>query len=287
MERRRINQSASNHFQRPAVRLAIVLAASWMSVAYTVPSALADSDHSKKAERTQLREDAEALLKTNRTVLGRVQAVTSDQIKIDIGEVQPRFLPLKQAQQKGFAEIKEGDDLVVTVNGENLLVDYHPIDGESSAHTIIRGEVAQNLTVGHDTVVIKSDGKEQSFVIRSQARSKLAAIPIGAPALFLIDETNQIADASFTNVQAVKEAHRQPVAKPPIKGAHKQVEGMVAQPLDGNHIAVRIPNGHETRFEIRETVQPKIAALRKGDAVILLVDTENKVIDVAVPPPSH
>jgi hypothetical protein len=29
---------------------------------------------------------------------GRVEAVTSDQIKVDIGEMQPRFLPLKQAE---------------------------------------------------------------------------------------------------------------------------------------------------------------------------------------------
>lgn len=282
-----MTQHDKNHSTRTAVRFAVVLAASsWMPFVQTPSIALADSER-QKAERAQLREDAETLLKSNRTVFGKVQAVTSDQIKVDIGEMQPRFLPLKQAKQKGFGEIKEGDELIVTVNGENLLVDYHPIDGESSAHTILRGEIAQNLTVGHDTVVIKSGGKEQSFMIRSQARSKLAAIPIGTPAVFLLDETNQVADATFANVEAVKEAHRQPLAKAPIKGAHKQVEGTVASPLDGNRIAVRSRSGSETPFEIRETVQPKIAALRKGDEVILLVDTENKVIDIAVPPPSH
>jgi translation initiation factor IF-1 len=141
--------------------------------------------------------------------------------------------------------------------------------------------------VGHDTVVIRSDGKEQSFVIRSQARSKVAAIPIGAPALFLIDETNQVADASFTNVQAVKEAHRQPVSKAPIKGAHRQVDGTVTKPLEGNRIAVRTANGSEAPYEVRDTVQSKLAGLHKGDAIILLVDTENKVIDVAIPPPTR
>ena len=90
------------------------------------------------------------MLEGNRSVLGKVQSVASDQIKVDIGEVQPRFLPLKQAQQKGFPAIKEGDDLIVILNAQNLLVDYHPVDGESSAHTVIRGEIAQNLPVGQE-----------------------------------------------------------------------------------------------------------------------------------------
>ncbi|MBA3754123.1 MAG: hypothetical protein H0X01_08315, partial [Nitrospira sp.] len=129
------------------------------------------------------------MLEANRSVLGKVQAVTSNQIKVDIGEVQPRFLPLKQAEQKGFPPIKEGDDLIIILNAQNLLVDYHPLDGETSAHTVIRGEITQNLPVGQDTVVIKSGGKDQSFAIRSQARSKVAAIPVGVAAVFLIDET--------------------------------------------------------------------------------------------------
>lgn len=85
-------------------------------------------------EGAQLRDDAETLLKGNRSVLGKVLAITSDQIKVDIGEVQPRFLPLKQAQQKGFPGITEGDDLIVVLNAQNLLVDYHPLDGQASAH---------------------------------------------------------------------------------------------------------------------------------------------------------
>ena len=161
-------------------RATIVLAMSSMVLGTVAPMAWSDSGHaSEKAENAQLREDAETLLKANRSVLGKVQSVASDQIKVDIGEVQPRYLPLTQAKQKGFPEVKEGDDLIIVLNAENLLVDYHPLDGEASAHTIIRGEVAQNLTVGHDTVVIRSGDKEQSFVIRSQARSKLAAYRLG------------------------------------------------------------------------------------------------------------
>ena len=238
-------------------------------------------------EGAQLRDDAEKLLKGNRSVLGKVLAITSDQIKVAIGEVQPRFLPLKQAQQKGFPGITEGDDLIVVLNAENLLVDYHPLEGQASAHTIIRGEIAQNLLVGQEQVVIKSAGKELSFTIRSQVRSKVAAIPVGVAAVFLIDETNQIADVGLSGRQTGKQAERLTDSMPPIKGAHKQIDGTVTSPLRADRITVRTANGSEKPFEVRELIHSKLAALRKGDAVILLLDTENKVIDVAVPPPGR
>ena len=238
-------------------------------------------------EGAQLRDDAEKLLKGNRSVLGKVLAITSDHIKVDIGEVQPRFLPLKQAQQKGFPGITEGDDLIVVLNAENLLVDYHPLEGQASAHTIIRGEIAQNLPVGQEQVVIKSAGKELSFTIRSQVRSKVAAIPVGVAAVFLIDETNQIADVGLSGRQTGKQAERLTDSMPPIKGAHKQIDGTVTSPLRADRITVRTANGSEKPFEVRELIHSKLAALRKGDAVILLLDTENKVIDVAVPPPGR
>ena len=238
-------------------------------------------------EGAQLRDDAETLLKGNRSVLGKVLAITSDQIKVDIGEVQPRFLPLKQAQQKGFPGINEGDDLIVVLTAQNLLVDYHPLDGQASAHTIIRGEIAQNLLVGQEQVVIKSAGKELSFTIRSQVRSKVAAIPVGVAAVFLIDETNQIADVGLSGRQTGKQAERLTDSMPPIKGAHKQIDGTVTSPLRADRITVRTANGSEKPFEVRELIHSKLAALRKGDAVILLLDTENKVIDVAVPPPGR
>lgn len=242
------------------------------------------AENTKAGDTSLLREDAHTLLKGNRTVLATVLAVTSDQIKVDIGEVQPRFLPLKQAQQKGFPHLSEGDDLIVVLNEQNLLVDYHPLDGESSAHTIIRGEISQNLPVGQETAVIKSGGKEQSFTIRSQVRSKVAAIPRGATAVFLIDETNQISDVSLSRHQASGGAgtHAQPMS--PIKGSHRQVEGTVTSPLQSNHITIRTTSGADKPYEVRDILHSKIGTLRSGDMVILLVDSDNKVIDVAIPP---
>ena len=265
-------------------RLMMASVASGVALAQPFPMTSADASRPADGEADQLLKDADQLLKSNRSVLGKVQAVTSDQIKVDVGEINPRFLPLKQLQEKGLSTIKEGEVLIIMLNAQNLLVDFHPLDGVSSSHTIIRGEIAQRLPIGQESAVVKSGGKDQSFIIRSQARSKVAAIPIRVPAVFLIDETNQITDATFTDLRATKEAEQQPERKSPTKGAHQRVDGTVTAPLRGNRITIQTGNGSEKPFEVRELLHRKVAGLRKGDAVILLVDTDNKVIDVAIPP---
>ena len=224
------------------------------------------------------------LLQGNQAVLGKVEAVTSDQIKVNIGEVHPRFLPLKQAQEKKFPPINPGDDLIIIVSGQNLIVDYHPLDYPSSSHKVVRGSIADSMPVGQDKVVIKdAGGKEQSFQVRSQAGSKLGSIPVGTPAIFLIDETNKVIDATFASPEALKEAQKQPEHKSPIKAANRKVDGTVVEPLRSDHITIRTGEG-ERPFEVRELVHDKVSKLHKGESVILLVDNENKVVDIAVPP---
>jgi hypothetical protein len=191
---------------------------------------------------------------------------------------------LKLAEEKNFPEIKRGDDLVITVNEQNLIVDYHPVNHPPGGHKIVRGVMADTMPVGHERVVIRSkDGKEQAFEVRSQARSKLGSIPVGTPMLFLIDETNKVTDATFASLDAAKEAHKNPEDRSSIKGANRQVDGTVVEPLSGDRITIKTGDG-ERPFEVREIMQERLSSLRKGESVILLVDNENKVVDIAVPP---
>jgi len=242
-------------------------------------------DNRLQAQATKMGQKGDQqLLQGNQTVFGRVEAVTSDQIKVDIGEMQPRFLPLKPAEEKNFPKIKPGDDLVITVNEQNLIVDYHPVGYVSKDHKIVQGAIADTMPVGQERVVIRSkDGKEQAFEVRSQARSKLGAIPVGTPMLFLIDETNKVTDATFASLDAAKEANKRPEDRSSIKGANRQVDGTVVEPLSGDRITIKTGDG-ERPFEVREIMQERLSSLRKGESVILLVDNENKVVDIAVPP---
>jgi TusA-related sulfurtransferase len=219
-------------------------------------------------------------IKGDRTVTGTVIDVSGDQIKVNTGEVQPRFLPLNMAKEKG-ATVQKGDQLEITLNEQNLVVDFHPM-GQQSTHKVIKGQLASPLTVGHDRAMIRTDqGTEEGFEIRPLARSKVAAIPVGVSAVFLIDEMNKIADATFGTQEAVERAQAQWQNKSPIKGAHQQIEGTVMRPLRDNRITIRTEDGQEQPFGVRDIAQGKLAQIPQGERIVLMIDQENQVIDVA------
>lgn len=229
-------------------------------------------------------------LQGERQVMGTVEEIKSDQIRVNTGEVQPRYLPLNQAKEKGLPNIKKGDAIEITVNDQNLIVDYHLVNEsgqplESAKHQVVKGQIAQPLIVGHDEATIRTeDGKELSFVIRSQARSKMASIPVGASAVFLVDETNKIVDVNFSDKEAVGRAGETPDKKSPLKGAQRRVPGTVIEPLAENHITIRTPDGKEKPYEVRSLIREKMGKLSKGEAIVLLIDGEDQVVDVAIPP---
>lgn len=230
------------------------------------------------------------LLQGERHVRGTVEEIKGGQLQLNTGEMQPRFIPLNAAREKGLPEIKVGDVIELTVNDQNLLVDYHLVNesGQPLGHTkhqIVKGQIAQPLVIGHDRALIRTeDGKELSFVIRTQARSKMASIPVGVEAIFMVDETNKIVDVNFANKEATEQAGKMFEQKSSPKGAQQRVLGTVVKPMQENRITVRTRDGQEQPFEVRPLMREKMAKLTKGEAIVLLIDGENQVADVAVPP---
>ena len=216
-----------------------------------------------------------------RQLTGVVRKITGEQIEVDAGEVQPRFLSLKESKEKGFS-LNPGDKVEMTVNEQNLVVDYHPFH-QQQAHKEIKGRIAQALAVGHEQAVIRTEGgREQSYEIRPLARSKVASIPIGASAIFVIDETNRIIDATIDQHAAAGAGAME--KKSPPKGAHKRVEGTIVQPLQSDKIRIRSAGGEERPYDVRPIIGKKLEGMKVGQTVILLIDSEGEVIDVAVPP---
>jgi hypothetical protein len=233
---------------------------------------------------TEFAEPHPQLLPGDRVLLGTVEEVRSDQARIDTGEVQPRFVPMNVRQDKRLQALKKGDQVEITVNEQNLLVDVH-VPGEASHHRVVRGQLAGPLETGHDKAVIRTaNGTEESHWIRPVARSKVASVPSGVEAVFLIDELDKIVDVAFANREAVQRAEELWKKKSPLKGNLKRIAGVVLRPLHDNGIAIRTDDGKEHAYEVRPLIQSRLAMVAKGDAVVLLVDEENKVTDVAVMP---
>jgi TusA-related sulfurtransferase len=220
------------------------------------------------------------LLPGDRVLQGTVEQVLGEMIRVNTGEVEPRFLPIKEAIEKGIPSLKKGDRLEIAVNDQNLVIDYHLL-GQPSWYRIVKGQLAQPLPVGHGWAIIRSeDGTEQTYEIRPLARSKVAAIPLHAQAVFLIDQSNKLIDATFGSDQTIRQAAAAWRKSPP-KAAYQRIEATIVKPT--NWISVRTARGEEKSYEVRPFVQEKLKQVRPGEQVILLLDNENKVGDIAIP----
>jgi hypothetical protein len=213
----------------------------------------------------------------NRLVAGRVKAIRGQQILIDIGNPQVLYVPLKPAHDKGQV-FKEGDHIVVTMNDHNAVVDYHHVDAQPD-HQVFIGRLVTSLTVGLDKAVIRTDQGERSFWIASRARTKLGAIPIGVEAVFLADETGQLVDAQLASMEAVKASGENNKAN--VKGAHAQVRARFKGKTETG-MKVAVEKQGERDMPIRPPLQ-KLDRLQPDQDVVLLVDEEGYVVEIATP----
>jgi hypothetical protein len=247
----------------------------FMAVAASAGEATSGSEHAHAQ-----------LLLGDRVLIGTVQEVRGGQARIDMGEVQPRFVPMGVREAKGLPDMKKGDRIEITVNDQNLLVDVHLI-GETSFHRVVEGQLIQSLVTGHVSGVFRTtEGQEESHFIRPVARSKMASVPIGVDAVFLIDESDRIVDVTFGSKEAVHRAAELWHKKTPLKGNFDRFPGVIEIPLENNVITIGTDEGKK-RYEVRPLAQRRLIHLSKGDAVVLLVDEDNKVTDVAIPPGSN
>ncbi len=223
----------------------------------------------------------------NRTITGTVLGIRGNEIEVDVPGIQPRFLSLEQAKEKGMKEIKEGDTLDITLNDQSAVVDFHPAGSAKGEHQVIRGKLAGPLRVGHDMAVIRTaDGVEKSFAINPAIRSKVASIAVGVDAIFLIDETHHIADATFGSEEALQLAEQAFRKKSEIKGVHRQVAGTFVAKREDGHISIKSMDGEDMHLEIRPFAKDRLESVTAGQSVILLVDRDNKIVDIALPPDS-
>ena len=220
------------------------------------------------------------LLPDNRIIIGRVAEIAADQVKIYTTDVMPRYLSVKQAEEKGIWPLHKGDYLHIVVNEQNMVLGYHPI-GDMGSHHIIHGQLAQPLMVGQEWAVVKPEGKdEQIYRVRELVRSKLAAVPIGFPAVFLIDETNQIMDTAFTSDEALRVAAKNWQGSSP-KGVNRQLMGTIVKAVTNGEVTIRTEDSRDLTMDVRPFLRDKVETLSLRDNVIMLLDDEDKIADVA------
>lgn len=240
------------------------------------------SDRQKAQRGPSTREEAtstatDSRLPGDRRVTGRVKEIRGEQMEIAIGNLQTMSVPIKMATERG-EHFKPGDEIVVTLNDHNAIVDYHHPD-HASHHQVIRGKLSTPLTVGLDKAVIETDQGTKTFMVAERAKGKLTAIPIGAEVLFLADETGHLVDAQLASADAVHQSALNNKAH--IKGAHAQLRAVYQGKAGEDRLKIT-QDGKPREVPFRPPLA-KLDRLQPGQDVVLLMDDAGYVMEVSTP----
>ena len=224
---------------------------------------------------------SKGMVQGERTIKGTVMEIAGGQIKVDTGEPQPRYLPLKAGGDEATS-FRKGDAIDIVVNEQNLVVSYQRPGRVSTK--VLRGALAQSLPVGQDRAVIRTEeGKELSFYVSPLAKAKLAALPVSEPAEFVLNEQDQIADlhSQFSPGHAGQSG----IGSPP-KSVHTKLEATVIS-ANETELRVRTTDDQEKTYAVRPLIGPQAAALSKGEDLAIFLDSENYVIDITKAKPQR
>jgi len=145
------------------------------------------------------------LLPDDRLVPGTVQDVKSGQIQVNIGELMPVFLSVDAASEKGMPSLQRGDKLTIIVTSENEFIDFHLAD-QPGWDRVLKGHLIQSMVGDQRWAVIRTmQGLHEPYEVAEGARQKVLNIPIGVPALYLLNKANIIIDATFGDERALLE----------------------------------------------------------------------------------
>jgi hypothetical protein len=213
----------------------------------------------------------------DRLVTGRIVAIRGNQMEIDIGNVKSLYVPVRPARVKGQT-FEVGEPIIVTLNDHNAVVDYHH-PNERPDHHVVRGKLTTPLTVGLDKAVIQTSDGTKTFMVADRAKGKLTAIPVGVDAFFLADESGKLVDAQLASREAVHESGQNNKAR--IKGAHEQVRATFKGKGEQDTLKIA-EQGKEREVPFRPPLD-KLNRLKPGQDVVLLMDDQGYVLEVATP----
>lgn len=134
------------------------------------------------------------ILENERFLLGTVVAIRAQEVQVNTGDLMPRFLSLRQAGDKHRTTPRVGDTLLLVVNDQNNVIQYH-LYGQEEWHLIVNGKLLKPLSREQYWVLIQfQSGQVKTTPIDPDIWNKVAVLPVGTTATFLLDNTHTVID---------------------------------------------------------------------------------------------
>lgn len=108
-------------------------------------------------------------------------------------KVSLRAVSVKKAERMGLHQAKVGNEVIVTVDESNVLLDIHDRSRPIHGHRILVGNLAYADPFWEVVELFTSKGLE-SFSVDASAGSKLGALEAGALVRAELDEANMLID---------------------------------------------------------------------------------------------
>ncbi|MCA9473387.1 MAG: hypothetical protein MRJ96_06640 [Nitrospirales bacterium] len=130
-------------------------------------------------------------------VIGTIQHVKSGLIQVNIDNLDPLFLSLQAAADKGMTSIQAGDKVEIIVSDQNQVIDFRKA-GTPGWDKAVKGHLLQPLLRGQKWAVLETEkGDKGTYEVNETVRHTLENIPAGVPAIFLINNEHRVIDATF------------------------------------------------------------------------------------------
>jgi hypothetical protein len=127
----------------------------------------------------------------HREVPGYVSKIQSGLIYLKIpGAIQHRTLEMKRAERLGINDVKPGDELLVVLDEDNLVIDVH-VPGQPTRHRIVEGTLVEKLPKEIKVATAKAT---ETFKLDPVAVGKLPQFKANQRIDLELDESGMVVD---------------------------------------------------------------------------------------------
>src|SRR5688500_1394550 len=110
-----------------------------------------------------------------------------------ISGLQNRAVSTKKAEQMGLLDPKVGDEVLVTVDEGNILLDIHKKGATPSGHRLVVGRLKYADPLWN-VVELSTPEETNAYAVDTMAGSKLSVLKEGAQVRIELDEDNVVID---------------------------------------------------------------------------------------------